>query len=82
MTVNKKFELRGMDRNYGHRRQRIRNIAKNMALFSEEFLDQIKGNIDKKLIAAIDPNIKSLDLSPLRAILNGGASLQALLNHD
>ena len=81
--VIKKFMLRGFDRNYGLKRQRVKNLAQNMALYSEEFFD----NIFKKVLATFDSllSIKAddpikIDIGILRTIMKSGPRLEALLS--
>ena len=75
--------LRGFDRNYGLKRQRVKNLAQNMALYSEEFFD----NIFKKVLATFDSllSIKAddpvkIDIGILRTIMKSGPRLEALLS--
>ena len=75
--------LRGFDRNYGLKRQRVKNLAQNMALYSEEFF----GNIFKKVLVTFDSllSIKAddpvkIDIGILRTIMKSGPRLEALLS--
>lgn len=85
MRIVKKYELRGLDRKHGLNKQRIKQLSKNLALYSHEFLSTVFNQVQNKLFSLLSTKdtLQNLDLTPIRALLNAsGPNIEILLNKD